>query len=210
MSLTDQLLSAISTYGVPAFFALIAIAAVGVPLPVTFALIAAGSFVALGEMNLWQVILAGSLGAILGDQLGYVLGKSCGHRIAGWLRRKKGGGRKMDQARAFTERWGALGIFFSRWLVTPLGPWINFTSGLTNYRWRHFLIWDVIGETLWVILYVLLGKFFSGSVQALSDVLGSLVWVLVGLIAAAILIWWIVRSLQSGNEREGKLARSAT
>lgn len=210
MSLTDQLLSAISTYGVPAFFSLIAIAAVGVPLPVTFALIAAGSFVALGEMSLWQVILAGSLGAILGDQLGYVLGKSCGPRIAGWLRRKKGGGRKMEQARAFIERWGALGIFFSRWLVTPLGPWINFTSGLTNYRWRHFLVWDVIGETLWVILYVLLGKFFSGSVQALADVLGSLVWVLVGLIAAAILVWWIVRSLGSGNEREGKLPSRAT
>jgi len=210
MSLTDQLLSAISTYGVPAFFAVIAIAAVGVPLPVTFALIAAGSFVALGEMSLWQVILAGSLGAILGDQLGYVLGRRCGPRIAGWLRRKKGGQRKMDQARAFTERWGALGIFFSRWLVTPLGPWINFTSGLTNYRRRHFLIRDVIGETLWVVLYVLLGKFFSGSVQALADVLGSLVWVLVGLIAAAILIWWIVRSFQSGDERQGTLARRAT
>jgi membrane-associated protein len=210
MSLTDQLLAAISTYGLPAFFAVIAIAAVGVPLPVTFALIAAGSFVAIGEMSLWQVIVAGSLGAILGDQVGYFLGKSCGPGISGWLKRRKGGRRKIDRARAFTERWGALGIFFSRWLVTPLGPWINFTSGMTNYRWRRFFVWDVIGETLWVVLYVLLGKFFSGSVQALADVLGSLVWVLVGLIAAATLIWWIAKSFQSGDEGRATLAKRPT
>ncbi len=202
MNLTDQLLAAISTYGLPAFFAVIAIAAVGVPLPVTFALIAAGSFVALGEMSLWQVIVVGSLGAIVGDQVGYLLGRRCGPRIERWLRKKRNGGKKIDQAHAFIERWGAMGIFFSRWLITPLGPWVNLTSGMTNYRWRHFLLWDVVGETLWVVLYVLLGKFFSGSVQALADVLGNLVWVLVGLLATIILSWWFVRSIQTSNTNQ--------
>ena len=49
-----------------------------------------------------------------------------------------------------------------------------------------FLIWDVLGETLWVVIYVLLGKFFSGRVQALLDILGNLSWVIVGLIVALI------------------------
>ena len=199
--MTDQLLAAISTYGLPALFAVIAIAAVGVPLPVTLALIAAGSFVELGEMRFWPVILVASSAAIIGDHAGYAIGLWGGERIANRIRRSKGGAEKIARAHAFAERWGAAGIFFSRWLITPLGPWLNLTSGMTKYPWRRFFIWDVVGETLWVVLYVSLGKFFSGSVQALADVLGNLVWVLVGLMAAAILLRWIVKSFRETDNQ---------
>jgi membrane protein DedA with SNARE-associated domain len=201
VSLTDQLLAAISVYGLPALFAVIAIAAIGVPLPVTLALVAAGSFVELGEMRLWQVIIVGSSAAILGDQIGFVIGRWGGSRIETRLRNTKSGADKISRARAFAERWGGTGIFLSRWLVTPLGPWLNLTSGMTDYPWRRFFVWDALGETLWVVLYVLLGKVFSGSVQALVEVLGNLAWVLVGIVVAAILFWWIVRSLQDSPRR---------
>lgn len=201
MNLTDQLLAVVSTYGLPALFAVIAIAAVGVPLPVTLALVAAGSFVELGEMRLWQVIIVGSSAAVLGDQVGFLIGRWGGSRIETRLRKTKSGADKIARARAFAERWGGAGIFLSRWLVTPLGPWLNLTSGMTDYSWRRFFVWDVLGETLWVVLYVLLGKFFSGRVQALVDVLGSLAWVLVGIVLAAMLFWWIVRSLQDSQRK---------
>jgi len=201
VSLTDQLLAAISIYGLPALFAVIAIAAVGIPLPVTLALVAAGSFVELGEMRLWQVIIVASSAAILGDQIGFVIGRWGGSRIETRLRKRKGGADKIARAHAFAARWGGTGIFLSRWLVTPLGPWLNLTSGMTDYPWRRFFVWDVLGETLWVVLYVLLGKFFSRSVQALVDVLGSLVWVLVGILVAAILFWWILKSLGTSSRK---------
>src|SRR5947208_2279714 len=57
MSITDQLLAALSQYGLPMLFGVTAIAAVGVPLPISLMLVAAGSFVELGEMKLWQVIV---------------------------------------------------------------------------------------------------------------------------------------------------------
>jgi membrane protein DedA with SNARE-associated domain len=201
VSLTDQLLAIISAYGLPALFAVIAIAAVGVPLPVTLALVAAGSFVELGEMRLWQVIIVGSSAAILGDQIGFVIGRWGGSRIETRLQRTKSGADKIARARTFAEKWGGTGIFLSRWLITPLGPWLNLTSGMTDYPWRRFFVWDALGETLWVVLYVLLGKFFSGSVQALVEVLGNLAWVLVGIVVAAILFWWIVRSLRDSQTR---------
>ena len=208
MNLTDQLLAAVSTYGLPAFFGVIAIAAVGVPLPVTLVLVAAGSFVELGEMKLWEVIVIGSSAAIIGDQLGFAIGRWGGHRIANRIRKRKNGAAQIARAQAFAERWGGAGIFFSRWLVTPLGPWLNLTSGMTNYPWQRFFIWDVLGETLWVILYVLLGKFFSRSVQALVEVLGNLAWVLVGLSLAAILAWWISRSIQAAERNRAVLKQA--
>ena len=169
MNLTDQLLAALSLYGLPVLFGVIAIAAAGVPMPVTLMLVAAGSFVELGEMKLWQVLIVASAAAVLGDQIGYAIGKWGGHHVVARMRRRKNGATKIAQAHAFAERWGAAGIFFSRWLVTPMGPWLNLTSGMTGYSWRRFFLWDVLGETLWVVLYVLLGKFFSGRVQAMLD-----------------------------------------
>ena len=61
-----------------------------------------------------------------------------------------------------------------------------------------------MGETLWVVLYVMLGKFFSDRVEALVEILGNLAWVIVGLIAAVILGWRVVRYLQAGDSVKGR------
>src|SRR6185369_16387322 len=106
---------------------------------------------------------------------------------------KIGGADKIEQAEIFTKRWGGAGIFFSRWLVGPLGPWINVSSGITAYPWTRFIVWDVLGEVLWVALYVTLGRIFSDRVQYLADLLGNLTWVIVGIILAIILGWKVYK-----------------
>ena len=204
MSLTDQLLAALSQYGLPMLFGVTAIAAVGVPLPISLVLVAAGSFVELGEMKLWQVIIVASAAAVLGDQIGYALGRWGGHRVLARMKRRKNGAAKTAQAQAFAKRWGGAGIFFSRWLVTPLGPWLNLTSGIAAYPWSRFLCWDVLGELLWVIIYVVLGRIFSDRIQALVEVLGNLGWVIVGLIATLILGWQLMSYLRPPKEPNQK------
>jgi membrane-associated protein len=165
-------------------------------LPVTLMLVAAGSFVELGEMKLWEVIVVGSGAAVLGDQIGYALGRWGGHHVLARVKRRRDRALRIEQAAAFAQRWGGAGIFFSRWLVTPLGPWINLTSGMTAYGWVRFLCWDLLGEVLWVSLYVLLGRIFSGRVQALVEILGNLAWVIVGLTAAVLVGWQLLRYLR--------------
>lgn len=205
MNLTDQLLSALSVYGYPALFGLIAISSTGVPFPVTLMLIVAGSFCAQGEMDLWWVIGLASGGAIVGDQIGYGLGRWGGRRLALKVARKfSGGADKLKKAEAFSNKWGGAGVFFSRWLVTPLGPWINITSGITEYSWHRFLLWDVLGEVLWVVLYVMLGKIFSDRVQALSDTLGDLTWVILGVLVAACLGWKLLKYLRATKPVEAQ------
>ena len=199
MNISDQLLGALSQYGLPVLFTVIMIAAVGIPLPISMMLVAAGSFVELGEMKLWQVIVVASAGAVTGDQIGYALGRWGGHRVVERIRRRGKGTAKIAQAQAFAERWGAAGIFLTRWLITPLGPWLNLTSGMAGYPWMRFFVWDVLGEVLWVVLYVMLGLFFSDRVQALVEILGNLAWVIVGLIAAAILGWKLLRYMHTAD-----------
>jgi len=196
---TDQLLSWLSLYGAGALFAILMVASAGVPFPATVLLVAAGSFTNQGEMKLWQVLLSGIAGAIAGDQLGYALARWGGRRLVKRITDHIGGAEMIEKAETFTRKWGGAGIFFSRWLITPLGPWLNVTSGIASYSWPRFVLWDVLGEILWVVLYVMLGYTFSDRVQAIAEILGNLAWVILGLIVVVILGWKIVQYLRSQN-----------
>lgn len=199
MNITDQVLAEVLVYGVPLLFAVVAIASVGVPFPVSLTLVAAGSFAKQGEMRLLPVILAGSLAAILGDQIGYGLARWGGRGLVIRISRRIGGESKIKKAEALTKKWGGIGIFFSRWLVTQLGPWLNVTSALAGYPWRRFILWDVLGEVLWVVLYVMLGYFFSDRVQYIAEILGNLAWAILALIVAIILGWKLFRYFRSST-----------
>ncbi len=187
MSLSDYVLSTLGIYGLPVLFAALLIGAVGLPLPGTLLLLAAGSFIEEGEMSLWPVILLSATGAILGDNVGYVLGRWGGRRVNALLSRLVGGQKRLAQAETWLKRRQGAAIFLSRWLLTPLGPVVNLSAGLTNYSWRRFLLYSVTGEALWVLLYVLLGRFFSDRVQAMSDLLGDVVWMTVSLLFVVLL-----------------------
>lgn len=88
----------------------------------------------------------------------------------------------------------------------PLGPWINLSSGITAYPWTRFILWDVLGEVLWVVLYVMLGKIFSDRVQGLAELLGNLTWVILGLLVAAFLGWKLINYLRATKPVEAQQA----
>jgi membrane-associated protein len=193
---TDQLLGLLSLYGVPALFSILAVASVGLPFPISLVLVAAGSFVEQGEMKLWQVLTFGAAGAVLGDQIGYWVGRKGGRELVEWITDRIGGAASVKRAEAVNRRWGWAAVFFTRWLATPLGPWINLSSGVSRYSWRRFLIWDALGEILWVVIYVSLGRLFSDRVQELSQLLGNMAWVVIGITASVFLGWKTVSYLR--------------
>jgi len=199
MSITDQVLAALLLYGLPVLFGVILICSMGIPFPASLMLVAAGSFVQQGEMNLWSVIAVASMGAVLGDHVAYGLARWGGRRLVGRLSRRIGVEENLKRAETFSRRWSGTGIFLSRWLVTALGPWVNLTSGIARYPWQRFVLWDVLGQVLWVVLYVTLGYVFSDRVQALVEILGNLTWVVVGLIVAVILGWNLLGYVRFDN-----------
>jgi membrane-associated protein len=193
MTISEQLLGALVLYGLPILFGVLVMAAIGLPLPATLLLIAAGSFVDRGVLNLWAVLGVALVAAVLGDQIGYGLGRWGGRSLAVRIGDRMGTG-QLDRAEALAARWGSLGIFLSRWLLSPLGPAINLSSGLAAYPWLAFLALDIAGEIIWVGLYVWLGRLFSDRVEALSDLLGNLTWALVGLLFVLLLGWKLLQS----------------
>ena len=185
--MNDQLLSAVSQYGAPALFGIVAIAALGVPLPITLLLIVAGSMVAQGAMSLWWVIAAASAGSILGDQAGYAIGRWGGQAAVTKLSQVFGKSVDLQAVEKKVKAWGGPGIFITRWLLTPLGPWINLASGTAAYPWRQFLFWDALGEITGAAIFISIGRIFSDRVMAMDAVLGNVTWAAAALLAAVIL-----------------------
>jgi membrane protein DedA with SNARE-associated domain len=107
-----------------------------------------------------------------------------------------GGPARIAKAEEHARRWGGLGVFLSRWLVTPLGSLINFTSGIAEYPWPRFLMWDVLGETLGAVLYIVLGWIFSDRVMELDAALGDFSWMILALLATLLLAWMLWRYLR--------------
>lgn len=193
MNLSEQLLADLALYGTPLLFGITVIACAGVPLPASLLLIAAGSFADHGEMNGAAVIGFASFGAVLGDQIGYMFGRwgdrALSTRVSRWL----GSEARLAEAEAHARKWGGTGIFFTRWLATPLGPFVNIASGFTHYSWFRFLLWDILGEVLWVGLYVSVGEVFGHRVQMLSGVLAQITWAGVALFVGVVLAWMLWR-----------------
>lgn len=100
-------------------------------------------------------------------------------------------GRPRLPARALLDLRGAVAIFLTRWLFSPVGPWANFAAGAGGIGWARFTLWGVLGEVVWVTLYTGMGWVFAGNLEAASDLLSSGLGLLGGLAAMIGLGLWL-------------------
>ncbi len=196
MDLQAVLLDAMATYGAFAIFTAILLASIGLPLPTSFLLVAAGSFVTQGEIDFWPVMMAGLSGAIIGDHIGYGIGRIGGQALVQRISQRFNAEVLIIQAEKTMHTWGGIGIFFSRWLLTAAGPYVNLTSGFTRYHLLHFSIWDILGEIVWVSFYVHVGRLFSDQLATISDALGDLTWVVLGVVIIGVVSYKLLQSFR--------------
>ncbi|NJM83542.1 MAG: DedA family protein [Tabrizicola sp.] len=150
----------------------------------------AGGFVAAGDLVLWQTFAAAASGGIAGDQLGFWAGRRAGAPLLARLRKDPARDRLLARAVAIMDSKGIAAIFLTRWLFSPLGPWVNLTAGSTGYGWHRFSVSGVAGEMVWAGLYVGAGYAFAGNIEAASDMLGSaLGFVAAGAVALGLGLW---------------------
>jgi membrane-associated protein len=181
--MSDAAMAFLADYGAFALFAILALGSLGVPLPSSLALLVAGSLVARDQLDLVSIFAWGIAGAVLGDQVGYLIGRLGSEGLAERLHMAD----TLSHARTATVRWGAISVFLTRWLLSPLGPGVNIVAGMMAYPWSRFTVWGVFGEAVWVFQFVGLGILFSRSILAVADILGDLTWFLVFAVVAGLL-----------------------
>lgn len=121
--MTEEILALFALYGLPGICVILAAGQFGVPLPTSILLMTAGALIADGDLSAAQVFAWALAGAVLGDQSGYAVARLGGRSLLGRVFR--GGASdtgNFARAERFSAKWGGFGVFFSRWLVSPLGP----------------------------------------------------------------------------------------
>lgn len=174
--MTDLLLLWVSDYGLLVITLATLLSCFALPMPSSLMMMAGGAFAAAGDLVLWQVTVAAFAGAMAGDQTGYFLARHHGgDRLWAWLRRRPASARLLAQAEGLLQRRGGWAVYLTRWLFSPLGPYVNLIAGATRMPWRRFVLADLAGEVTWVSLYVTLGYVFGTQIEELSDTLGNVI-----------------------------------
>lgn len=190
--MTEYLFGLVIDYGVWVIFASTFLSCLLVPMPSSLMMLASGAMAAVGDMVLWQVAASAFAGAVLGDQSGYQIGRHAGtglHRLAKGSHSRQ---QLLERAHTAVDKHGGIGVFLSTWLFAPLGPWVNMVAGATRLSWARFTLWDTLGETIWVTIYVGLGFAFSTSFNAVGEILSNAIGFVTSLAAAIALGAWLL------------------
>lgn len=145
-----------------------------VPVPTSLIMLSAGAFTAAGDLSLTVTVLGALAGAVAGDQTGFAIGRRGGGLLARIAARPGRRRATLERAQRLVERWGGLGVFLSRWLLSPLGPYVNFVTGAAGMSWARFTLFGTAGEAVWVGLYIGLGHAFAGQIEAVAELAGNL------------------------------------
>ncbi|MCR4268985.1 DedA family protein [Nitratireductor sp. ZSWI3] len=199
--MSEAVLALFALYGLPGVCAILAAGQVGVPLPTSILLMSVGALLADGDLSPASAFFWALAGAIAGDQAGYAAARFGGRRLLDRFVNGALGKDGLARAERLSAKWGGLGIFFSRWLVSPLGPWINLTSGLSRYPWGRFLFWDVVGEALWIAVYLAVGYGFSRSIAGLAELIANLGWLIGAAALTGLLGYLLLRAARNTRAR---------
>jgi membrane protein DedA with SNARE-associated domain len=186
--------------------AIIGLESMGVPSPGETALVLAAVLASQGQLKIWLVIVIAAASAILGDNLGYLLGRNLGRDVLesrGPLHEHRK--RVIESGDRYFKRHGAKTVFIGRWiaLIRFATAWL---AGINHMPFRTFFPWNAFGGITWAITYGLVGYYGGNAVAHVFERVGIVAAILLALAAAGGLIWWRVRErrrLRAGAERSG-------
>jgi membrane protein DedA with SNARE-associated domain len=160
---------------------LIGAESMGVPLPGETALVTAAAVSQNGTLHIEFVIVAAAIGAIVGDNIGYLIGRGPGRKLM--ERPGRGQERRLRTLRRgedFFERHGPKAVFLGRF-VALLRIWASWIAGMTGMPWRSFLLWNALGGIVWATAMGLLGYLAGKAAGQAVDKLGVFAAVGIGL-----------------------------
>src|SRR6266550_6432092 len=156
--------NALNNFGYAAVILFIMIESSGIPFPGETMLLLASFYAGTNhQLQIPIVIACAAAGAIIGDNLGYLAGRTGGRalvqRFGKYVFLKP---EHLDYAEKFFAKHGDKTVFFGRF-VAVLRAWAAFLAGVNHMKWRTFLIYNAAGGIVWAIIYGTLG-FFAGRI----------------------------------------------
>jgi membrane protein DedA with SNARE-associated domain len=195
----------LSSYGYLVVFLLVMIEAIGVPVPGETALIGAALYAgSTHKLEIWLVIAVAIAGAVLGDNIGFSVGRYGGARLL----LRHGHRIHLHEGRLKIGIWlfrrhGGKLVFWGRF-VAILRTYAAFLAGTNRMEWPRFLVFNAAGGVVWATLYGVSYYAFGGALKSLSTTIDIVLGVVGTVILVAFLVWTKRKEdeLQERAERE--------
>jgi membrane protein DedA with SNARE-associated domain len=184
-------------YGLPA---IIGLESFGVPSPGETALITAAVLASEGRLQIWLVLVIAIASAVLGDSIGYELGRHLGREVLtarGPLRSERV--RAVHTGERFFAKHGNKTVFFARWItgVRSAAAWL---AGIDEMPYPTFLLYNAAGAITWALSYGLVGYFGGPAAADAIKTAGTYALIAVGVIVVVLLVWWVRRRRRRAGE----------
>jgi membrane protein DedA with SNARE-associated domain len=193
----DTLRDVLNTLGYPAVALFIMIESAGIPFPGETMLLLASFYAAVDHrLQIPMVIACAALGAIVGDNIGYCIGRTGGYALVQrygrfvFLKQEH-----QQKAESFFAKHGDKTVFLGRFIAV-LRAWAAFLAGTNRMRWSTFLFYNAAGGIIWAIIYGCLGfyagRIFHDNFGAVEHLAKMLSWTGGGLIIAAVVVIYLL------------------
>ncbi len=205
--MTERLLELLFTYGVVALAPILLVSAIGVPLPGSLLVVAAGAFASGGQLSFPVLLISVILATLGGNAIGYWLGLQGGEAAtARWGRRFRISEENIGRAQRLFARYGGLSVLFSRFPLSPLSAIVNILAGAARYSIRSFALLNLIGVTVWSSVYAGLGYAFGANWETISSLLSNISQGLTLVVIIAILASVLIRNLRGRQSKREQVA----
>jgi membrane protein DedA with SNARE-associated domain len=153
----------VETAGYPLLFLVVMAETGGLPVPGETGLITAGILASAGKMEIGVVIAIAAVAAIVGDNIGYLIGRKGGR----WVLERPGAFERQRHevllvGEPFFEKHGPKAVFFGRFIL-GLRVWASWLAGATRMDWRSFAFWNALGGICWATAIGLIAYFLGHS-----------------------------------------------
>ncbi|HUH85315.1 MAG TPA: DedA family protein [Stellaceae bacterium] len=157
----------------------------GLPTPGESLLVAGAIAAAAGKLNVYALLGLAFAGAVIGDNIGYAIGRAGGHRLVARFGARVGiTDERLKRVEAFFDRYGGWVIVFARFVVL-LRQLNGIVAGTLEMHWLHFVLLNALGAALWVGFWGILAYTLGKSVHAYVHEFHALNYVL---FAAAVVV----------------------
>jgi len=158
-------------------------------LPGDSLLFTAGVLASAGFLNIWLLVPLVFVCAVLGDNIGYFLGRKAGEKLfereESFLFKRS----HVDRARTFFEKHGVRSIIIARF-VPVVRAFVPPVAGVGRMNYRTFLISDIIGGLLWACGLTILGYFLGQTVPDIDKYLLPIVAVIILVSVLPVIKMW--------------------
>ena len=155
-----------------------------------------------GWLEYWALVVAVITGALIGESVGFALGRFFGPRIRASRLGRRIGEHNWARAERYVDRRGGVAVFVSRFLPV-LHSVVPLTVGMSTMTYRRFLRCTAPATVIWTLAYVSAGAFAAGSFRDLLDQLHYAGYVFVGIIVAFLIVVFVAkRVLERTSDRD--------